>query len=156
VILVDVNLLIYAYVRELPQHPPAKNWFDEALSGSAPLGLPWHSIFGFVRIVTHPRAFGVPRDSATAWAAMEKWLDADPVWIPGPTDRHRAVLSGLIESVRPSGPLISDTHLAALAIEHGLTLMTADRGFARFPGLRWENPLDQPAPRPVGGEPASF
>jgi toxin-antitoxin system PIN domain toxin len=143
-ILIDVNLLIYAYETGLPQHAKAKDWLDEVMAAPAPVGLPWQSILGFVRIVTHPGVFAMPKDSASAWAAMEKWLDADPVWIPGPTERHRQVFSNLLRRVRPSGNLVPDTHLAALAIEHGLTLMTVDRGFARFPGLRWENPIDQP------------
>jgi hypothetical protein len=148
VILVDVNMLIYAYVDELPQHDAAKDWLDDAISGTAGVGIPWHSILGFLRIVTHPRVFAVPKDPITAWSAMQQWLSASRVWIPTPGDHHPEVLSQLIERVRPSATLIPDTHLAALAIEHGLTLMSADRGFARFPGLRWENPLDPAGPDP--------
>ncbi len=141
-ILVDVNLLIYAHVRQMPQHEPANRWLDTALNGPAPVGLPWHSLLGFLRIVTNPRAFEVAEDPMAAWAVVQQWLAVPTVWTPGPTDRHSDVLDTLVRRVRPAGSAVPDSHLAALAIEHGLTLMTADRGFARFPGLRWENPLD--------------
>jgi len=142
-ILVDVNLLVYAHVQGLDQHDEAREWLDNALSDRAPVGLPWHSLLGFVRLVTNRRVFPNADDPRLAWSVAERWLDADPAWIPGPTERHREVFASLMERVRPSGNLVPDTHLAALAIEHGLTLMTADRGFARFPGLRWENPIDR-------------
>ena len=149
-ILVDVNLLVYAHVDDMRQHPGARRWLDDVLSDPAPVGLPWQTLLGFVRLVTNPRVFATPHDPHAAWSVVEHWLDADPVWIPAPTERHRQVFATLVERVRPSGNLVPDTHLAALAIEHGLTLMTADLGFARFPGLRWENPLD-PLPHVIVG-----
>lgn len=152
-ILVDVNLLVYAHVEGMHRHAEARRWLDDALSGTGPVGLPWHSLLGFVRLVTNPRVFAAPHDSRTAWSVVEHWLDADPVWTPGPTDRHREVFSTLVERVRPSGNLVPDTHLAAIAIEHGLTLMTADRGFARFPDLKWANPIDPSAPEPASATP---
>lgn len=143
-ILVDANLLIYAQVEGSRQHVPARDWLNARLNGSAPVGLPWHSILGYLRIVTNPRIVQSPVSVGDAWAVVQYWLECPPVWIPQPTERHRETLGGLIESVEPSGNLIPDTFLAALAIEHGLTLCSADGDFARFPALRYENPL---APR---------
>jgi hypothetical protein len=94
-----------------------------------------------MRIVTNPRIFARPSSIATAWQRVEEWLDCDPVWIPEPSQRHRAVLGDLIPRIGAGGNLVHDAHLAALAIEHGLILASTDGDFARFPGLRWENPL---------------
>jgi uncharacterized protein len=140
VILVDVNLLIYAYIVESAHHPAAKRWFDARLSGQDRVGLPWASLLGFVRIVSNPRIAVNPPSIVQAWAQVDAWLDAPPVWVPTPGERHREVLASLIPTVT-SFNLVPDAHLAALAIEHGLVLATNDRGFARFPRLRWQNPL---------------
>jgi toxin-antitoxin system PIN domain toxin len=140
VILVDTNLLLYAHVSDYPQHETARRWLDERLRGSARVGLPWPSLLGFLRLVTNPRLFPRPESPADAWAQVESWLEADSAWIPTPTERHRQVFASLLPSV--TGPnLVPDAHLAALAIEHGLVVQSADGDFARFPGLRWENPV---------------
>jgi uncharacterized protein len=140
VILVDTNILLYAHVTDYEQHESARSWLDDQLGGSARVGLPWPSLLAFVRLVTNPRLFPQPESAAQAWTQVESWLDAPPAWIPGPTDRHRKVFASLVPSI--SNPnLVPDAHLAALAIEHGLTLTSTDGDFARFPGLRWENPL---------------
>lgn len=139
-ILIDANLLVYAHVRDYPQHDVSRRWLDHRLRGSVRVGLPWPSVLGFVRLVTNPRVFPRPESFADAWAQVESWLDAPPAWIPTPTDRHRDVFESLLPAV--TGPnLVPDAHLAALAIEHGLTVASADGDFARFPGLRWDNPL---------------
>lgn len=140
-ILVDANLLVYAATADLPQHPAAHAWLDERLNGTAPLGLPWPSLLAFVRLVSNPRVFERPRPIADAWAQVEAWLDRPPVWIPAPTDQHRRVLGQLLRADVPRSNLVVDAHLAALAIEHGLALASTDGDFARFRGLRWENPL---------------
>jgi len=140
VILVDANLLLYAHVADFDQHPAARKWLDGRLRGPARVGLPWPSLLGFVRIVSNPRVFPQAEPPADAWRQVEDWLDADVAWVPAPTDRHREVLGRLLPAV--IGPnLVPDAHLAALAIEHGLTLMSTDGDFARFPALRWEDPL---------------
>lgn len=139
--LVDANLLIYAHVTSLPQHPQARRWLDDQLNGAPRVGLPWPSLLAFVRVSTNPRAFPKPLALAAAWRQVESWLDLDSVWIPSPTPHHRAVLSDLLAQVPLSADLVTDAHLAALAIEHGLTLCSADSDFARFPGLTWRNPL---------------
>jgi uncharacterized protein len=133
--------LVYASVRELPQHEAARRWLDERLAGVARVGLPWPSLLAFVRLVANPRVFEKPVALADAWDQTLAWLSAGPAWIPVPTDRHREVLSALMPGVnRPD--LVPDAHLAALAIEHGLTVCSSDGDFARFADLRWENPLD--------------
>ncbi len=142
-ILVDANLLVYSHVSSLPQHEAARRWLDGRLSGRTRVGLPWESLLAFVRLVTNPRVFERPQPVRSAWAQVEAWLDAGPSWLPVPTDRHREVLSDLIQGATRPG-LVADSHLAALAIEHGLVLQTTDGDFARFPGLRWQNPLRKP------------
>jgi toxin-antitoxin system PIN domain toxin len=139
-ILVDANLLVYAHVSSFEQHERTREWFDGWLSGPGPVGLPWPSLLGFVRLTSNPRIFERPMPVARAWAQAKAWLDRPNVWTPLPTEQHREVLDPLLAVVERSA-LVPDAHLAALAIEHGLTLYSTDGDFARFPGLRWENPL---------------
>lgn len=139
-ILVDANLLVYAHVATLPQHTSARKWLDGELNGSARVGLPWPSLLAFVRLVSNPRVFRRAESVESAFRQVEAWLDVETVWIPSPTARHRQILARLLPATR-SANLIPDAHLAALAIEHGLTLCSSDGDFARFPGLTWENPI---------------
>ena len=139
-ILVDANLLIYAAVPSLPQHEAARGWLDERLSDVPRVGLPWESLLAFVRITTNPRVFERPASVADAWSRVEQWLDVPSVWQPAPTENHGGVLKQLLGNVDRS-KLVPDAHLAALAIEHGLTLMSSDADYARFTDLKWENPL---------------
>jgi uncharacterized protein len=141
VILIDANLLIYARVASLPQHRAARKWLDAKLNEPAMVGLPWPSLLGFLRIVTNPRVFEGPDSLESAWSQLEAWLDCSNVWIPQPGDSHRAIFTRLIAQARGAANLIPDTHLAALAMEHGLILNSTDGDFARFHGLRWRNPL---------------
>jgi toxin-antitoxin system PIN domain toxin len=140
-ILVDANLLIYAYAENLPQHVAAHTWLDQQLNTLARVGLPWPSLLTFVRLVTNPRVFERPVPVATAWTQIEQWLGVASVWVPGPTVRHAEILGPLLREAVSRANLVPDAHLAALALEHGLTLCSTDSDFARFPGLRWENPL---------------
>jgi toxin-antitoxin system PIN domain toxin len=141
VILVDTNLLIYAYVRSFPQHQKARGWLDDQLSRSTRVGLPWPSLLGFLRIVTNPRVFQSPVSVTQAWGQVDAWLELDVVWIPRPTERHRDVLGALLIASGAQANLIPDAHLAALAIEHGLMLCSTDGDFGRFSELRWSNPI---------------
>jgi len=141
VILVDVNILVYASNAESDQHADSHNWFDEQLSGPSPVGLPWASLLGFLRIVTNPRAFRRPLTMASAWQQVMSWLSVETVWTPEPTEQHAATLGKLLALSGVHANLVPDAHLAALAIEHGLTLCSTDGDFARFPGLSWRNPL---------------
>jgi len=140
-ILIDANLLIYAHVSSFPQHVAARGWLDAQLSGTRRVGLPWPSVLAFLRIVTNARVFRRPEAIGTAWAQARAWLEADVVWIPQPTERHRDVLDELLIRVAVQADLVPDAHMAALAIEHGLTLCSTDGDFSRFPDLNWQNPL---------------
>lgn len=140
-ILVDANLLVYARVRSFPQHEPARQWLDARLSGTTAVGLPWPSLLTFLRLVTNPRIFSNAESISSAWEQVSAWLGSPTAWVPAPTERHREVLGLLMAPAVTRANLIPDAHLAALAIEHGLTLCSSDGDFARFPGLRWENPL---------------
>jgi uncharacterized protein len=111
------------------------------LNGTARVGLPWPSLLAFLRLVTNPRVFERPASSRSAWHQVEEWLDCEAVWVPAPTDRHRQVLGRLLTEATVRANLVPDAHLAALAIEHGLVLASTDGDFARFPELRFENPL---------------
>lgn len=139
-ILVDANLLIEAHVKG-PRHEAARDWLDEQLWGSTKVGMPWQSLMAFLRIVTNPRVYQRPEPIARAWAQVEDWLAAAPVWIPEPTEDHAAIVKGLLEQPGVTGNLVPDAHLAAIALGHGLTVCTLDADFARFRGLRWQNPL---------------
>lgn len=139
-ILIDANLLIYAHVRSVPQHAAAHDWLDKRLNGPAPVGLPWPSVLAFLRLITNPRIFEQPASMFAAWQQAKSWLAREPVWIPQPGERHAEILADLLEA-NVYGNLVPDAHLAALAIEHGLILCSTDGDFARFPGLRWENPI---------------
>jgi toxin-antitoxin system PIN domain toxin len=140
VILVDTNLLVYAAAAELPQHERARSWLDRQLNGITGVGMPWSSLLGFVRLISNPRLFTRPVSVADAWGQVERWSSLLPVWVPQPAERHSEILSRLISQAGRSD-LVPDAHLAALALEYDLTLMTTDRDFARFDGLRWENPI---------------
>jgi toxin-antitoxin system PIN domain toxin len=141
VILVDINLLIYAHMVDYPQHDAAREWLDTRLNGSAQVGLPWHTLLGFVRVISNRRTLQRPISVGYAWQLVEAWLDRPRVWIPQPTERHREILSSLLPHTGGQANLVPDAHLAALALEHGLIVCSTDGDFARFPHLRWENPL---------------
>lgn len=140
-ILVDANLLIYSHVSTFSQHERARQWLDERLNGVAPVGLPWPSLLAFLRLTTNPRVFEHPEPVTEAWRQVGAWLDGERVWIPQPSDQHREIMGELLAGPGVQANLVQDAHLAALAIEHGLILCSTDGDFARFPGLRWENPL---------------
>ena len=140
-ILVDANLLIYSHVRSFAQHQSAKSWLDARLNGLAPVGMPWPSLLAFLRLVTNRRIFEQPETLEEAWRQVNEWLDCPPVWIPQPTENHREIFASLFGKQGIAANLIPDAHLAALAIAHGLLLCSTDGDFARFPGLRWGNPI---------------
>ncbi len=139
--LIDANLLLYAVDSAAPAHTRAAAWLTEQLNGDHRVGIPWDSLTAFVRIVTHPRATARPLRAAEAWGFVEDWLGIPTVWIPGPTERHADVLGSLVVKYSLAGNLVPDGHLAALAIEHGLQVCSADTDFARFSEIRWHNPV---------------
>lgn len=140
-ILVDANLLLYAKFKGFEQHQQAHAWLDKQLNARYRVGLPWSSLLAFLRLSTNPRVFDAPLASEAAWEQVRQWLELPSVWVPSPTEQHAETLGRLLRETRATGKLIPDAHLAALAIEHQLVLCTTDGGFARFPTLRWENPL---------------
>jgi len=139
--LVDANLLIYAHVQSTPDHDAARRWFSEILTGVEPIGLPLQSILAFVRLTTNARIFENPMAPAVAIRVVRSWLERPQVSVPAPGDRHWAIFEEACVAGQARGARTTDAHLAALAIEHGASLATADRGFARFPGLKFTNPL---------------
>ena len=140
-ILVDANILIYAHVESASRHEAALTWLDDQLNGSTRVGLPWGSLLAFLRVATSPRVYTRPVPMALAMRQVSEWLACDMVWTPRPTERHVEVLGELLAQPGVQSNLVPDAHLAALAIEHGLMLCSADGDFARFKGLRWLNPL---------------
>lgn len=139
--LLDTNVLLYALIEDVPQHDKAKNWLMAALDGDQRVALPWQTIGSVVRILTQPRMFNPPRTGVEVWASVQEWLDSQLVWVPSAGERTAAILGDLIKKHHLTGRLIPDAQLAALAIEHGIPVVSADTDFARFPEVRWINPL---------------
>jgi len=141
VILVDANLLLYAANHDAPEHEAARAWLDDRLNGNTRVGLPWPSTLAFVRIAANPAILRRPVTPAEAWRQVRAWLARDVVWVPSPGEAHADILGRWLDQRFITSRLVPDAHLAALAVEHGLTLCSCDGDFARFPGLKWENPL---------------
>lgn len=139
--LLDANLLLYAVHKRSPQHEAAAAWLTEQLNGPRRVGLPWQSLGAFLRISTHPRAFTRPLTPATAWERITDWLSAPVAWTPEPGPEYARTLGELVGAHEVRGNLVPDAQLAALAIEHGVTLYSTDTDFARFPQVHWTNPL---------------
>lgn len=140
-ILIDANLLLYAHLLRAEQHLKARAWLDWQINEPVRIGLPWICLLAFIRISTNPRLHAVPETIESACSLAETWLARDNVWIPEPGPRHADILFSLLRATGARGNLTSDAHIAALALEHGLTICTADTDFARFPDVRWVNPL---------------
>lgn len=139
--IVDANLLIYAIDERSPHHPRAREWLEDALSGSRTLGLPWAVLLAVIRLTTNPRVFEQPLGVADALDIVDGWLSRPSTVVVHPTDRHASLLRELLGHVGVAGNLVNDAHLAVLAREHGAELVSADRDFGRFAGVRWTNPL---------------
>jgi toxin-antitoxin system PIN domain toxin len=140
-ILVDANLLLYAYDPAAVQHDASRVWLEATLSGSSLVRFSWLTVWAFLRIATNPRVFERPLSMAEAEHHVSSWLAQPSAGILEPGERHWEILQQLAREGQASGPLIMDAALAAIAIEHGATLCTTDRDFARFPGLTWTNPI---------------
>ena len=138
--LVDANILLYAVDEDSPFHVPAKDWLEAALNGPRRVGIPWASLTAFVRIATHPRAMREPLSPSDAWELVEGWLDAPATWVPVPGRGHRQILGRLLSDLDLRANLVADAALAALCIEHGLQIVSADSDFARFAEITWINP----------------
>ena len=141
-ILPDINLLVYAHDETSKCHAQAKLWWESQLNGSQLIGLSWVTVLGFIRLLTNPRIFQNPYTPAEILAIVKTWLEQPHVRMIDPAEQHFTLLAKLIEQIGTAGNLTTDAHLAALAMERGLVLQTADADFARFPGLKWNNPLN--------------
>lgn len=137
----DVNLLVYAYDEESRDHERALDWFERTLSGTETVAFAWHALVGFLRITTTSRGARNAWSIESALAVIDGWLAQPVATIVHPTKRHATVLRDLLAPLGAGGNLLSDAHLAALAIEHGADLCSHDNDFSRFPGLSWVDPL---------------
>ncbi len=140
-IILDANILVYAYDSASPQHAKARAWIERTFSETELVGLPWQSVSAFLRITTNPRLPGERFTLDEAVSIVDQWLGQPMVRLLSPSDDHWVFFRRLIREGQVIGAMMSDAHVAALTIEHGGVLHTTDRDFARFPGLRWTNPM---------------
>lgn len=147
-ILVDANLLIYAVNADTPHHERARSWLQETMSGATVVRLPWTSLLAFVRITTHPGILESPMGVDEAIGFVDEWLAQPFVELVLPGAGHWPILRNLLRATGTGGNLTTDAHLAALAIERGATICSADYDFRRFPGVEHLNPLQEPASGP--------
>lgn len=140
-IVLDVNLLLYAHDSTSERHSVARAWLGKVFSGPELIGLPWQVIWAFLRLTTNPRIFENCLSMEEAVKIAQQWMELKQVRLLAPGERHWDLLRHILIEGRVRGPLTTHAELAALTIEHGGVLYTTDRDFARFPGLRWMNPL---------------
>lgn len=138
----DVNVLVSAYNRQDPRQPEFGAWLQDALNGPQPVGIPSLVLSGFIRIMTSSRILREPLLAGAASDIADRIMDADRAVRIDPGSRHWSIFTDLCRKTEATGNLVPDAYLAAVAIEHGCEWITADRGFARYPGLRWRHPLD--------------
>jgi toxin-antitoxin system PIN domain toxin len=142
ILLVDVNVLLYAYNTGASQHQAAQKWLEDTICGPHQFGLCWHTIMGFIRIGTDHRALARPFSLEEVSRVVDEWLQQESVTILVPGARHWSILTEFLIQGQARGPLAMDAHLAALSVEHGATFCTTDRDFSRFSGLKTLNPLE--------------
>jgi toxin-antitoxin system PIN domain toxin len=140
VVVVDANVLLYAVDTASAHHEPSLTWLDQALGGTEAVGLSWVALLAFIRIGTNPSILPRPMTTDEATSQVEAWLGAPAAVVLHPTARHPAVLRGLLRETGTAGNLTTDAHLAALAVEHGADIISYDRDFARFSGIRHRLP----------------
>ncbi len=148
-IIPDVNLLLYAYDEASPSHGPAVTWLQRCMGGDEPVGLTKAAIFGFLRVGTSPRVFDHPMTVAEAAGHVRGWLEQPVVRVLDSTPRHVELVLALLEQAGTAANLVTDAQIAAAAIEHSGIVHTTDADFARFPDVRWFNPLTRAASRGV-------
>jgi toxin-antitoxin system PIN domain toxin len=139
--LVDLNVLLYAINTSAPHHDRLRSKWEHLLADEEPVGLAWIVVIGFLRVATNPKAYSPPLSVEDALEVVNEWIGHPNVRVVGETSEHWLVLRPMIAHTGTAGNLTTDTHLAALAISHGAVLVSCDGDFARFPKLRWENPL---------------
>ena len=140
-IVLDANILLYAYDSASVHHAKARAWVEREFSGSEPIGLPWQTVAAFVRIMTNPRLPGERFALEEAVGVVDSWLEQPNIRLLAAGSGHWTLFRQMLVEGQAAGPLATDAHLAALTIEYGGVLHTTDRDFARFPLLRWKNPL---------------
>lgn len=140
-IIPDVNLLVYAYNADAPLHKEAKHWWEDTLTRCLPVGLTWIVAIGYIRLMTDNRVLDMPLKPVEAVGHVESWLNCPGVSILEPGLQHLEILSTLFKETGVAGRITTDTHIAALALEHHGEVHSNDRDFGRFSGLRWHNPL---------------
>jgi hypothetical protein len=138
--LCDANVLLYAVNSDAPDHATARSWLDAALNDRETVAFPWPVLLAFLRLATHPAVFAHPLDAATAITQIREWLRQPTAILAEPGTRHLDILAGLLNDSGVAGNLVSDANLAALAIELDADLVSFDRDFGRFAGLRWKLP----------------
>jgi len=143
-ILVDANILLYAEDSLHPRNQQARAWWDGQLSQTKPVCLCWTVLSAFIRIGTNPRVFDHPLSLEQAVSRVQTWLDQPCTRVVRPTERHWTIFQQMLADGQAVANLVTDAHLAALAIEHGCELASTDSDFARFPKLKWSNPLSWP------------
>ena len=139
----DVNLLIYAYDTACTDHREAREWVEKVFSGYEPIGIPWQNVTAFLRILTNPGLFGERFTMSQVIAIVDEWVEMTHVRVLTPGEHHWVLFREMLVQGNVRGKITTDAALAALTIEYGGVLYTNDRDFARFPGLRWKNPLQQ-------------
>jgi toxin-antitoxin system PIN domain toxin len=140
-ILPDLNLVVYAHNRDAPHHAAARSWWEDLLNGTEPIAITWVVVLGFIRLMSHRAVLVHPMTSTAALTHVRAWFARPNVERLEPGPQHIDLLDRLLSAAGTGGNLTTDAHLAALAIEHQCELHSNDTDFARFPGLRWRNPL---------------
>ena len=138
--LLDVNILVHAHREDSDRHEPIREWLEEALMAPEGVAVSELVLSGCLRVITHPKVFRKPTPLTTALAFVESFRDMESVHVLAPGEKHWRIFTGLCRDVEARGNLIPDAYHAALAIETGCELVTLDRGFARFPGLKLVHP----------------
>lgn len=139
--IVDTNILLYAVDSASPHNECASTWLVDALNGDERIGFPWQSLIGFLRISTHPRIWENPLSSEEAHSYVDAWLATAPAWIPAPDGHTFNIYRRLTKKHSVTANIVPDAQLAATAIWLGVPIVSADTDFARFPEVRWINPL---------------
>lgn len=139
--ILDVNLLLYALDARSAHHANARNFLDRVLNTDETVALPWTVILGFLSVVSNARVFPQALTSEQATAVVDAWLARPNVVALEPGPEHWSIMGDLLRESGTAGSLVSDAHLAALAIERGAELCSADADFGRYPRLRWVDPV---------------
>jgi len=141
-IIPDINLLVYAYDSKSPDHRNAKSWWEGALSGREPVGIPWVALLGFTRLMTHPTICTNPLSIEEVRYIVNQWMEGNHVRMLSPSNESRERFFDLLTAARMGGNLSTDALIAVHALENSATVYSNDRDFGRFPGLKWKNPLE--------------